>query len=152
MHPSRTSHSPTTGVHNPPQQQPQQRRLTPPNDPLPSTAPHHSQTSLPSIRQLHPYLPAPGMSQHLSATSEAPGSGGGSGGYNYPGPPHYASQFAQQDQPPHPQGPSRDLDTFGGVDSDGDDVEQQHGPPKKKRRRQALSCTGDCLLFLVHYL
>jgi hypothetical protein len=138
MHPARASHSPT-GVRNPPQ-----RRLTPSNDPLPSTAPHHSQTSLPSIRQLHPYLPPSGMSQHLSATGE------GSSSYSYPAPPHYASHPGQQDQPAsHLSVPPREMEGYGGIDSEAEDLDQ-HGPPKKKRRRQALSCTGNDSSFVPH--
>ncbi|EAU89916.2 hypothetical protein CC1G_08398 [Coprinopsis cinerea okayama7 len=94
-----------------------------------------SQTSLPSIRQLHPYLgPPSGMSQPLTT---------GGAGYDYPGgsthyPPGPLPQLDGAGQPP----PQREQpEIYGGVESEQDDFDQ-HGPPKKKRRRQALSCTG----------
>ncbi|KAG2011138.1 fungal specific transcription factor domain-containing protein [Coprinopsis cinerea AmutBmut pab1-1] len=93
-----------------------------------------SQTSLPSIRQLHPYLgPPSGMSQPLTT---------GGAGYDYPGgsthyPPGPLPQLDGAGQPP----PQREQpEIYGGVESEQDDFDQ-HGPPKKKRRRQALSCT-----------
>lgn len=94
-------------------------------------------TSLPSIRQLHPYLPpSTGGSQSLSP--EIPG-------YSYPGQSQYSPQVQHADAPPsHTTGASqRDPATLAG-ESEADDLELQ-SPPKKKRRRQALSCTGDYL-------
>lgn len=104
-----------------------------------------SHTSLPSIRQLHPYLPLSSLSQHL------PTSSGESSGYNYP---HFVQQLAQPIEP-QTLGARRSSEAFGSPDSDGDEVEQRHGPPKKKRRRQPLSCTGQSgyyriVLILTH--
>ncbi|KAF8879170.1 hypothetical protein BD779DRAFT_1164802 [Infundibulicybe gibba] len=125
MLPGRAPQSPS-GLRNP------RRRPTPPNESSAATSlPHPSQTSLPSIRQLHPYLPPSGMSSHIPS--------GGDTSYSYPAPPHYASHAAVHEQPAsYLAAPQRESDY--GVDSDADDGDQQ-GPPKKKRRRQALSCT-----------
>lgn len=125
MDPSRTPRSPP-GL--------KRRRVSPIAEQLPMLPPGHQssqqqQTSLPSIRQLHPYLPpSSGLSQ-----PEGPG-------YTY-------SQLPPQGD----AGPSyamaasqRDPAIYGVGESEADDLEQQ-GPPKKKRRRQALSCTGDYL-------
>ncbi|KAG6901696.1 hypothetical protein C0995_009026 [Termitomyces sp. Mi166 len=96
-----------------------------------------SQPSLPSIRQLHPYLPPSGLSQHLSGLGE--------------GSSLIYSQFAPQ---PSPSGQSllgsRKSPEIYAMDSDPDVPEQLREPPKKKRRRQALSCTGPSLVLLVH--
>jgi hypothetical protein len=129
MHPSRHPTSPTDA------QSPTRHGES--SSDLPPT--YSSQTSLPSIRQLHPYLPLSSLSQH-------PTSSGESSGYNYP-------PFAQQLAQPEPQilGARRSSEAFGSLDSDGDDAEQRHGPPKKKRRRQPLSCTGQSIYpVLVH--
>ncbi len=100
--------------------------------------PSHSQTPLPSIRQLHPYLPPAGM-------SHSPG---------IPGPMGVAEGILSESHypsyAPHlcPQGlshlsPTRgDTSGYAVHESEADELEQQ-GPPKKKRRRQALSCTGN---------
>ncbi|PPQ87919.1 hypothetical protein CVT25_001261 [Psilocybe cyanescens] len=90
------------------------------------------QTSLPSIRQLHPYLPP--SSQHMSTDPSA---------YAYP-PSHFHAHLSQLDSgASHSMGSAAPRDTLYSVgDSDADDLDQR-GPPKKKRRRQALSCTGD---------
>ncbi|KAF8160026.1 hypothetical protein B0H34DRAFT_655595 [Crassisporium funariophilum] len=131
MDPSRTPHSPALG---------KRRRTTPSNDYMVPLG-HQSQTSLPSIRQLHPYLPPSGMpAQHMSSDSS---------GYGYPGPSsqHYAPHLGQPQDTgsSHVMGASqRETGMYGAVDSEADDLDQTN-PPKKKRRRQALSCTGDCI-------
>ncbi|KAM6496540.1 hypothetical protein JOM56_007013, partial [Amanita muscaria] len=95
----------------------------------------HSQTPLPSIRQLHPYLPPTGMSapvamaDSLGAARMPYASDPYSQGHPHSMAPHYASR-ARESNPPYPL-----------PDSEVDELEQQC-PPKKKRRRQALSCTG----------
>lgn len=108
------------------------RRLSPSAD-LPMGS-QSQQTSLPSIRQLHPYLPS--MPQHLSPDPS----------YNYVSTPsHYASHLEQADAgASHGMGAAhlRGAEAYSAGDSEADDVDQR-GPPKKKRRRQALSCTGD---------
>ncbi|KIJ08427.1 hypothetical protein PAXINDRAFT_88859 [Paxillus involutus ATCC 200175] len=97
----------------------------------PSTI-QYQQPSLPSIRQLHPYLPPYGARLPWQES------------YSYP--PPCAGPFRSTD--PHP---SQAIPSQSGIylrsnaiDSDLEgDVEQQ-GPAKKKRRRQALSlsCNG----------
>lgn len=112
------------------------RRVSPTAEQLPMLPPGHlpsqqQQTSLPSIRQLHPYLP-PSSSSGLSQ-QDGPG-------YTYP---HFPLQA--DPGPSHAMTASqRDPSIYGVGESEADDLEQQ-GPPKKKRRRQALSCTGDYL-------
>ncbi|TFK32140.1 hypothetical protein BDQ12DRAFT_526723 [Crucibulum laeve] len=126
--------------------------------------PHQpSTTSLPPIRQLHPYLPPSGMSyaQHSSAE-----------GYSSYPPPSSHTHSPHQSYSQHDSGGfssgggglgGGSISSGGGgggsigggggrhaqddmyanpgaVDSDGEEFDQ-HGPPKKKRRRQALSCT-----------
>lgn len=99
--------------------------------------------SLPSIRQLHPYLPPSSMSQqHVPASSEG-------GSYSYPPPsqgysvastsnvPIASHDPSQINIPGQTQEPHRPAG--GDSDHEGDDPS---APPKKKRRRQALSCTG----------
>src|SRR5262249_52018571 len=88
------------------------------------------QESLPSIRQLHPYLPPAGMSQHT------PGSGEASHQPTYAfQPPFQMSQHEAQLPSTSSQPESQQMDS---------EVEESdhQGPVKKKRRRQALSCTG----------
>ncbi|KAG6857491.1 hypothetical protein H0H87_002116 [Tephrocybe sp. NHM501043] len=98
------------------------------------------QTSLPSIRQLHPYLPPSGLSQHVMSSGE-------SSNHMYSAPPQFT---------PHPSSPgqsilgSRRSSEMFAMESEPDDEEQSRGPPKKKRRRQALSCTGPSLVHLAH--
>ena len=109
-----------------------------------NTSHQSSSHSLPSIRQLHPYLPLSSMSQqHIPGSSEG-------GSYSYPPPPtqgytvasssnvpmtsHDPSQINMPGQTQETHRPTR-----GDSDHEGDDPS---GPPKKKRRRQALSCTG----------
>ncbi|KAF8235511.1 hypothetical protein L208DRAFT_752498 [Tricholoma matsutake] len=117
MHSSRQLTSPTHA------QSPTRHAESSSSDPPPAT--YSSQTSLPSIRQLHPYLQLSSLSQHHPTSSS----------YNYP---QFAHHVAQAD----PQiGARRNSEAFGSLDSEGDDAEQRHGPPKKKRRRQPLSCT-----------
>ena len=110
------------------------RRRSPTNDyGIPSA--HHSQTSLPSFKQLEPYL----RPQHTA--TEPPSS------YPYSGPSHYAPHAAQQQQQESAMSSQvmgalpRDSGIHGAGDSEADEVDRS--PPKKKRRRQALSCTGD---------
>lgn len=90
-----------------------------------------SYTSLPSIRQLHPYLPPSGLSQHLSSLGEG-------SAYMYPAP----SQFVPHSNLPEQSllGSRKSSEMFA-IDSEPDEMETSRGPPKKKRRRQALSCT-----------
>ncbi|PPQ72553.1 hypothetical protein CVT26_003950 [Gymnopilus dilepis] len=108
------------------------RRVSPSEDP-PMGSQSQQQTSLPSIRQLHPYLPS--MPQHLSPDP----------GYSYsPTPTHYPSHLGQVESgTSHGAGAglSWGARAHSARDTSGDDVDQR-GPPKKKRRRQALSCTG----------
>ncbi|KAG6885078.1 hypothetical protein C0993_006039 [Termitomyces sp. T159_Od127] len=91
-----------------------------------------SQPSLPSIRQLHPYLPPSGLSQHL-----------GEG-------PSIMYSLPQSSSPVQSILGSRKSSEILAIDSEPDVVEQSCEPPKKKRRRQALSCTGPSLVPLVH--
>ena len=124
-----TSRSPgTSGV---------KRRRTPPTNEYGIPSAHHSQTSLPSFKQLEPFL----RPQHMS--TEHPSS------YPYSGASHYAPHTAQQQQQQESASssqvmgiPQRDSAVYGAGDSEADEAGHQ-SPPKKKRRRQALSCTGD---------
>ncbi|GAW09344.1 c6 transcription factor [Lentinula edodes] len=79
------------------------------------------QTSLPSIRQLHPYLPPSGgmsqQSQHGESSHIAHPA------YHPSATPQFESNAYEH-----------------AIDSENEDADTQ-GPPKKKRRRQALSCT-----------
>jgi hypothetical protein len=133
MDPSRTPLSPGSL---------KRRRVSPAAEHLSMVPPGHQQqpTSLPSIRQLHPYLPpSSGVSQSLSPEIS---------GYPYPGPSPYSPQAPHADaaQSHATSASQRDPATLVG-ESEADDLELQ-SPPKKKRRRQALSCTGDYLLAL----
>ncbi|PPQ66140.1 hypothetical protein CVT24_000227 [Panaeolus cyanescens] len=98
-----------------------------------------SQTSLPSIRQLHPYLPMP---------TSMPTTESSSYGYSSGVPGHYQGHLAPVElgsgSMHHGMGaPSqRDIGGFYGAVESEPDEQDQHNPPKKKRRRQALSCTG----------
>ncbi|KAF8812888.1 hypothetical protein BYT27DRAFT_7055437, partial [Phlegmacium glaucopus] len=107
---------------------------SPPNEyGIPSA--HHSQTSLPSFKQLEPYL----RPQHMSSEPLS--------SYSYAGPSHYAPLAGQQQQQESATSSrvmgalQRDSGLYGAGDSEADEVDHQ-SPPKKKRRRQALSCTG----------
>ncbi|KIK67888.1 hypothetical protein GYMLUDRAFT_256703, partial [Collybiopsis luxurians FD-317 M1] len=85
-----------------------------------------AQTPLPSIRQLHPYLPPSSVISHRVQSDRPP--------YGFP---------QLQAPPTHlTSAPSRfENDAYGQpLDSETEDADPQ-GPPKKKRRRQALSCT-----------
>ena len=131
MDTSRTPLSPGGGV---------KRRRTPPTNEYGIPSAHHSQTSLPSFKQLEPYL----RPQHIS--SEPPPSS-----YPYSGTSLYASHAGQQDSATSSQlisVPQRDSGIYGAGDSEADEVDH-HSPPKKKRRRQALSCTGDLFFFTL---
>ena len=132
MDASRTPLSPSSGL--------KRRRASPTSEyGIPST--HHSQTSLPSFKQLEPYL----RPQHMS--SESPSS------YPYSATSHYAPHTGQPQQQQESAtssqtmgAPQRDSAVHGAGDSEADEVDH-HSPPKKKRRRQALSCTGDCFFY-----
>jgi hypothetical protein len=119
------------------------RRRTPTNEYGISSA-YHSQTSLPSFKQLEPYL----RPQHMS--SEHPPS------FPYSRISHYAPHTGQQQQQESATSsqimgaPQRDSATYVAEDSEADEVgHHRDSPLKKKRRRQALSCTGDCFTLLV---
>lgn len=91
----------------------------------------YQQPSLPSIRQLHPYLPPSGMAQHLPPADPS--------AYTYPlqspySGPSGSSEIQQQPSQHTLYGRSEMMDS----EPEGE-IEQQ-GPAKKKRRRQALSC------------
>ncbi|KAG6828718.1 hypothetical protein H0H92_006947 [Tricholoma furcatifolium] len=100
-------------------------------DPVqPSYIPQHS---LPSIRQLHPYLPLSGFSQPPQNLGESSNL-------------VYSSSTSQIEPQPGTStqsllGPRRSSEMLT-MDSELEDVESRE-PPKKKRRRQALSCTGE---------
>ncbi|KAG1767546.1 hypothetical protein EDD22DRAFT_949998 [Suillus occidentalis] len=88
----------------------------------------YQQPSLPSIRQLHPYLPPSGMAQHLPPTDPSP--------YNYPLQIPYSGPSGPSEiQQPPPLYPRSEI-----MDSEPEGEIEQQGPAKKKRRRQALSC------------
>ena len=128
MDSSRTPLSPASGG--------VKRRRTPPTNEYGIPSAHHSQTSLPSFKQLEPFL----RPQHIS--TEHPSS------YPYSGTSHYAPHTGQQQQQESATSsqvmgvPQRDSATYGAGDSEADEA-GHNSPPKKKRRRQALSCTGD---------
>ncbi|KAG5651469.1 hypothetical protein H0H81_008527 [Sphagnurus paluster] len=85
-----------------------------------------SQPSLPSIRQLHPYLPPSALSQH--ATGEA-------SSYMYSTSSSLAPQPAPSEQ--SVLGVRKGSEVFG-VESEADDGEESRGPPKKKRHRSLV--------------
>jgi hypothetical protein len=91
----------------------------------------YQQPSLPSIRQLHPYLPPSGMAQHLPPTDPS--------AYSYPLQSPYsgpsASSEIQQPTSQHALYTRSEM-----LDSEPEGEIEQQGPAKKKRRRQALSC------------
>ena len=120
------------------------RRRTPPTTEYAIPSTHQSQTSLPSFKQLEPYL----RPQHMSTTDHPPS-------YPYAGASHYAPLTAQQQQQESSASssqimgaPQRESAIYGAGDSEADEA-GVHSPPKKKRRRQALSCTGDYFTLLV---
>lgn len=97
---------------------------------LSGPASHHSSTSLPSIRQLHPYLPPTGMSQGTE------GSGYTMAQLPFPSQGGSPQNTSHEDQVSMSQGSS-----FGRGGLEQESERDLQGPPKKKRRRQALSCT-----------
>ena len=138
MDPSRTPQSPGGGGGGS-----LKRRRTPPANEYGIPSAHHSQTSLPSFKQLEPYL----RPQHTSSDhpSSLPFSGGASHYVPLPG------QQQQQESASSSQimgATQRDSATYAAGDSEADEV-GHHSPPKKKRRRQALSCTGDYCTLLI---
>ena len=120
------------------------RRRSPPTNEYGIPSAHHSQTSLPSFKQLEPFLrPQPISSDHPSP-------------YPYSGAPHYVPLTGQQQQESSASSsqimgaPQRDPVIYGAGDSEADEVGHQNSP-KKKRRRQALSCTGDYFTLLIMF-
>ncbi|KAG1719932.1 hypothetical protein EDB19DRAFT_1918380 [Suillus lakei] len=91
----------------------------------------YQQPSLPSIRQLHPYLPPSGMAQHMPPTDPS--------AYTYPLPSPYSgpSGSSEIQQPPSQHALYSRSEM---MDSEPEGEAEQQGPAKKKRRRQALSC------------
>lgn len=91
----------------------------------------YQQPSLPSIRQLHPYLPPSGMAQHLPTTDPS--------SYPYPLPTSYSAPSGSNEiqQPPSQHALYSRSEM---MDSEPEGEIEQQGPAKKKRRRQALSC------------
>jgi hypothetical protein len=85
--------------------------------------PHLAGLQLPSIRTLHPYLPALGPGPSTSTSTYEP------------------AQMSTQSQGAGAYPPS----SHAGSDGDERGVTGENEPPKKKRRRQALSCTGASL-------
>ncbi|KAF9219993.1 hypothetical protein BS17DRAFT_365375 [Gyrodon lividus] len=100
--------------------------------PIPTTQYQHQQPSLPSIRQLHPYLPPSGATLSVQ---ESPS-------YSYPPPGPYTAASGSTDNHPSQSIPSQTgmYSRSEALDSELDGEIEQPGPAKKKRRRQALSC------------
>lgn len=97
------------------------------------------QHSLPSIRQLHPYLPPSGVTQpHLPLQESHSYAYAPSGAYASPS--GSTDPHSSQQMPP----PSGMYSRSEGLDSEPEGEAEQPGPAKKKRRRQALSCNGTC--------
>ncbi|KAA1475577.1 hypothetical protein DENSPDRAFT_431224 [Dentipellis sp. KUC8613] len=95
----------------------------------------HSPTALPSIRQLHPFLPPPGplRSPHTAESH-----------YQYPPPaPPFPVASGSNVRFAHVEavGPSDFSPSMGDSEPDGDPEPLDANRPKQKRRRQALSCT-----------
>ncbi|KAG1793269.1 uncharacterized protein HD556DRAFT_1375010 [Suillus plorans] len=91
----------------------------------------YQQPSLPSIRQLHPYLPPSGMAQHLPPSDPST--------YTYPlQNPYSGPSGSSEMQQPHSQHALYGRSEM--IDSEPEGEIEQQGPAKKKRRRQALSC------------
>jgi hypothetical protein len=135
MHPARGPRSP--GPSRPPLS-PTHRTLPPPSatspPPQPPQQPSHlaQHTSLPPIRQLYlPHPPSAGANVHPP--------------YPYSSGIPYQTPYPSQHVVPHPR---ETAELYGTADSEADDLEH-HGPPKKKRRRQALSCTGVCVIATI---
>ncbi|OJA09828.1 hypothetical protein AZE42_07750 [Rhizopogon vesiculosus] len=111
---------------------PPPRLMTSSNSPQSRPIAPYQQPSLPSIRQLHPYLPPSGMAQHLPPPESA---------YSYPL-PNYPGP-SEIPPPPQPQPSHHALYSRSEMqDSEPEGEVEQQGPAKKKRRRQALSCNG----------
>ncbi|PFH53251.1 hypothetical protein AMATHDRAFT_1324 [Amanita thiersii Skay4041] len=137
MHSTRTHHT-TAEAHNHAHSHPiAVSTISPP------TGPPSAQTPLPSIRQLHPYLPPAGMSQALPmppTVSVVDAVTPGSTSYSTLSPRHYSQG---QLHTVHHLGAQREaIPLYAVPESEADELDHQ-GPPKKKRRRQALSCTGN---------
>lgn len=98
-----------------------------PSQPVPVSG--STNTSLPSIRHLHPHLPPPNQYFGPSDPSAYPPSSFDQ--HQQPGSIRYQTQAAHQD-------PTKELSTIEESDSD----KHSSPPPKKRRKRQALSCTG----------
>jgi len=98
------------------------------------------QPSLPSIRQLHPYLPPSGATQPHPPAQDPPS-------YGYAPLAAYAGPSGSTD--PHSTQPMPSQSSMyprsEGLDSEPEGETEQPGPAKKKRRRQALSCNGTFL-------
>ena len=101
----------------------------------PSASPY--QPSLPSIRQLHPYLPPSAATPSHLPTQDTPS-------YSYAPPSAYAGPSGSTDlHPSQTIPPQSSMYHRGeGPDSEAEGETEQPGPAKKKRRRQALSCNG----------
>lgn len=122
-----SSRQPDQGRNHPPPP----RLMATSNSPQTRPIAPYQQPSLPSIRQLHPYLPPSGMAQHLPPADPS--------AYTYPlqspySGPSGSSEIQQQPSQHTLYGRSEMMDS----EPEGE-IEQQ-GPAKKKRRRQALSC------------
>ncbi|KAJ7828161.1 hypothetical protein B0H14DRAFT_3466538 [Mycena olivaceomarginata] len=83
--------------------------------------PRPASPQLPSIRTLHPYLPAIGPGPSTSTSAYEPAQ----------------TSTSTQSQGARVYPPS----SYAGSDGDEQGVTGENEPPKKKRRRQALSCT-----------
>ena len=124
---------------------------THPRNPLPMMSPSASdpqtrpiaasattyQPSLPSIRQLHPYLQPSGATQPHLPAQDSPSYGYAPLGA-YAGPSGSTDPHSSQPMPPQ----SSMYPRSEGLDSEPEGETEQPGPAKKKRRRQALSCNG----------
>lgn len=98
---------------------------------------HHQpqpQTTLPSIRQLHPYL-SPSSSSAIPPEATS---------YSYASAPYNTHLTNPGDPSLQMSGHQRFTE------SEAEDLDHP-SPPKKKRRRQALSCTGESLSSLSSY-
>lgn len=124
-------HLPIPGHKHPP-------AMLPPSAPDPQARPiasstNTSQPSLPSIRQLHPFLPLSGGPQPHLPPQDPPS-------YGYAPPGGYAGPSGSTDF--HPSQPISRGTVHHRSDSEQEGETEQPGPAKKKRRRQALSCNG----------
>ncbi|EGN95325.1 hypothetical protein SERLA73DRAFT_77364 [Serpula lacrymans var. lacrymans S7.3] len=107
-----------------------------------SSSHYSQQPSLPSIRQLHPYLPPSGMSQQETLPDAS------TSAYSYP-PPTYpiASGSGDLHSGHSTQSHSNVYGRTETLESELEGDADQQGPAKKKRRRQALSCNGEHIIF-----